>query len=347
MKYENYLLNDFLTDEYFLQWVQEGDKEADLFWRNWLARNPEKTEMIEEAKRIISLMNFKHEGISGFQVESLLERIHQNIEEKEIGEMSSFDLRSEKVRKEAFSLKGFALKVAAGFLIALFFSGLYFTIKNINPDFVEYTTNHTETKFIQLPDNSTVTLNANSSLKLHTDWDITKAREVWVTGEAFFSVSHKSNNQKFIVHSRELDVEVLGTKFSVNNRLGTNKVILNTGKVKLTHTKEDESIIMVPGELVEFQVDKKDFKRQKVNAEKYTSWRNKKLVFSSTSLFKIAKTLEETYGYEVVFANENLKNKKFTGTINIRDIDVLLSSIAETFNLKVIKDGNEILIKNK
>jgi ferric-dicitrate binding protein FerR (iron transport regulator) len=70
-----------------------------------------------------------------------------------------------------------------------------------------------------LPDNSTVILNANSSLRYQENWEAELLREVWVDGEAFFSVVHTHNHQRFRVNvTDDLKVEVLGTEFNVKDR---------------------------------------------------------------------------------------------------------------------------------
>ncbi len=59
-------------------------------------------------------------------------------------------------------------------------------------------------------------------------------REVWIRGEAFFRVaSKKSGGRKvpFVVHTHELDVQVLGTAFNVANRRGRVDIALEHGSV--------------------------------------------------------------------------------------------------------------------
>jgi ferric-dicitrate binding protein FerR (iron transport regulator) len=104
-------------------------------------------------------------------------------------------------------------------------------------------------KEIVLPDQSVVILNGNSSVRYAAAWNTEKAREVWLEGEAYFSVQHTQNHQKFIVHTHDgFQVEVLGTKFSVNNRKKATSVVLQEGKVKVSDASS--TYIMQPGEMV-------------------------------------------------------------------------------------------------
>ncbi len=59
-----------------------------------------------------------------------------------------------------------------------------------------------------------------------------KSREVWIEGEAFFSVKPSSVPRAFLVHTASnMNVEVLGTTFNVVDRHGRMQVVLNSGKV--------------------------------------------------------------------------------------------------------------------
>ena len=53
--YQTYSALDFACDEDFLNWVKYTDRYPylDKFWQNWLEENPEKQEVIDEARSMI------------------------------------------------------------------------------------------------------------------------------------------------------------------------------------------------------------------------------------------------------------------------------------------------------
>src|SRR5688572_28246450 len=156
-----------------------------------------------------------------------------------------------------------------------------------------------------------VTLNFNSSLRFSRVDFNEKGREVWLDGEAFFAVVHKSNHQNFLVHTDQLKVEVLGTKFDVNSRRGKTRVMLEEGKVKLDlKSAFTKQVIMKPGELVEYSEKDKAPTRKTVDPTNYLSWKNNRLVFTSTSLLEIAHLLEDNYGYKVAFEDPEISKRK-------------------------------------
>src|SRR5690606_17626831 len=66
------------------------------------------------------------------------------------------------------------------------------------------TTTYAETQTIELADNSRVTLNADSSIRIPRFLEWYENREVWITGEAFFMIQKKTDRQKFIVHTNHV-----------------------------------------------------------------------------------------------------------------------------------------------
>lgn len=143
------------------------------------------------------------------------------------------------------------LRVAAVFLAVAIVGGLLFLSLHEHENPICICTAYGKTERITLPDQSVVLLNANSVLSYNDKWTDNKTREVWLAGEAYFEVkkSDARGNAKFVVHTDQLSVEVLGTEFNVNNRRGKTQVVLNAGKVRLTSdTTLEKEIIMAPGE---------------------------------------------------------------------------------------------------
>ncbi|MBK8505327.1 MAG: FecR domain-containing protein [Saprospiraceae bacterium] len=96
-----------------------------------------------------------------------------------------------------------------------------------------YTAGFGERQKIVLPDGSAVDLNANSSLRLGSQW-VEGIQEVWLEGEAYFEVEKNlSKGVKFTVHTNGPDVEVVGTHFNVDSRKEETRIYLEEGKVCL------------------------------------------------------------------------------------------------------------------
>src|SRR5690606_11370331 len=123
-------------------------------------------------------------------------------------------------------------------------------------------------------------------------------------GEAFFDVaSKKVQGQKvpFVVHTSQLDVEVLGTAFNVTNRRGRVDVALEHGSVKVVDAKNSENIIMLkPGEKATQLVSRAPIRKQAIDISEYTGWTEKVIRYKGKSLPELARMLEDTYDIEVI-----------------------------------------------
>lgn len=221
----------------------------------------------------------------------------------------------------------------------------------LSRDFFLYDTYSTEfgmTKNVLLADGSEVTLNANSILKVPKDLARDDVREVWLKGEAFFSIARRPNHVRFAVHTDNLDVEVLGTKFNVNNRRGKTEVILSEGSVKLTSdfkSSDDATLYMKPGDYVSVSGKDTTFLRRVVVPEKYTAWQANKLVFDETPLRVVAQKIEDYYGVSVELADTAIGGRLLTGTLPNNDLGIVLRSLSASHNLDIQREDDRILIR--
>jgi len=197
-----------------------------------------------------------------------------------------------------------------------------------------------------LPDQSVVTLNGNSVLEYV--WTSEDTRVVSLHGEAFFSVTHTAGHRPFIVQiPGEYEIEVLGTEFNVRARDNNSRVVLNSGKVRLNPISENDStIFMKPGDMVEVKGEAKQVSKSTVDSKRYSSWKDRKLIFDNTPLREIVLILEETYGYKVSVKDELLLDETFTGTIPGDDINILLLGL-EKLELTIAQKGKYIEIKRQ
>jgi transmembrane sensor len=333
-----FTLDDLILDQSFIQWVKNPSIENGLVWIEWASKDIKNQNLIREAKEIILELAKDDDAPVNEELAGLWLRILDSNE--------AFDKQQRTIspKNKVFIFLKSWQRVAAVFVAVFILSAIAFIVLNRN---MKYQTAFGENKTIVLPDGSKVMLNANSSVSYAPSWNNEQPREIWLAGEAFFSVTHKRNSQKFVVHTQDLDVQVLGTKFDVKARLLNTSVILNSGKVKLFlvnhHNKE---IDMKPGDCVEFSEENRFVTRKIVKAKNFSAWVNKKLVFEETSLREIAQLLDDSYGYKVKFINPELMKLTFTGTVDSENIGLLLTILQKTFSISIKKQGENITISN-
>jgi len=214
-----------------------------------------------------------------------------------------------------------------------------------------YQTAYGETKVIELNDGSSVTLNANSTLKVSTSHDI---REVWLQGEAFFEIEEvvldngvQGNDElvKFIVHTQELDVVVVGTSFNVQNWDDKTQVVLNSGKVWLE--ANTEKLTMEPGEVAELNSEGQVIKTSVANPNIYSAWKENKLVCRNTTLEEIADVIYHRFGYSAEFTDDSLQLLSITGTLPLHQLTLLTETLQESLNITIQSDGQTLMFEKK
>jgi ferric-dicitrate binding protein FerR (iron transport regulator) len=316
-------------DEYFQSWVfNSGGESVRNFWESWLIEHPEKRKEVAEAKKLLKAVTFSKHELSTDELTDLWKRIHSTEVNNSAGK-----------RKSGFV---WIYGVAASVFLACVV-GLIIFLTNSEP-WLEYNTAYGETRSITLPDGSTVVLNANSSLTVFSDWSDQPVREIWLDGEAFFSVVHKINNQPFKVITGEgVIVEVLGTTFNVYNRTNSTKIVLNSGQIRLNLPTDKNPVVMKPGEMVEYKAQ--HYQKTEVNPLLYTAWTSNKIILDRTTLSEMVYMLKDSYGLEVKVMDAGLLEETVSGSMPLGDPEILLNQMAKAFQLKITRDGNVIMVE--
>lgn len=235
--------------------------------------------------------------------------------------------------------------VAAGFLLLV----ISYSIFHIDRSAIYYSTDFGERETVMLPDGSKVSLNANSSLSWDKNWKGTGIRNVALTGEAFFEVSHLDKDQKFRVTTSDLDIEVLGTSFNVLNRNTNTEVFLKEGKVKLgfqgDKSKKD-TVIMTPGQKISYSKKHDRVIADTRNNEKEASWRNGVLYFEDKSVEEILKEVSQVYGISYSIPDSILAHKKMNFGVPYTDWESTKEAFELTMGVSIAeKNGKYIVLK--
>lgn len=210
-----------------------------------------------------------------------------------------------------------------------------------------YSTGFGETKSLTLSDSTIVTLNSNSSLQVPRLGFGSKTRKVLLNGEANFLVTHKSDNQKFMVQTNQgLEVVVFGTEFIVYAREKESKVILNKGKVLLRYQEGNiqKQITMKPGDLVTFDKINHPKKQITTQPEKFAAWKDHRFIFEDTTFDDFAKIMEENYGIIVITKDTTLANRTLIGSFRADNADELLQIVSEALNVNINRTGNTVVL---
>ncbi|WP_127126563.1 FecR family protein [Pseudoflavitalea rhizosphaerae] len=364
MDYQNYTVEDLVCDESFQRYCLGNDPTAIQFWESWVRENPQQKEIVEEAVRLFEVISAKQGNLS-IQLENLKDGIRR------------FDMLKMALEKEEDTLQGtvphhypnrfrWRIGIAAS-VLALATAGYFFfklsspksdssaTFKHIATE-TGIVSGNEPRKTVVLPDGSVVTLRSNSKLVLAKDFN-TSSRELHLSGEAFFDVAHQQN-RPFVVHTEEVNIEVLGTVFNVSAypENDSTETALFRGKVAVTRNGHpEEKVILSPSQKIVYahKENKVDNERNKpfhvvtmlpdpVNHKaKEIAWVRNRLKIEDEPLEVIAARLQQWYGIPIGFASEEVKSYRYSGTFESESVVKALEALqlSYPFSFDIRKDS--------
>lgn len=153
---------------------------------------------------------------------------------------------------------------------------------------------------VTLSDGSKVWLNASSSLRYPAQFS-GKARNVELTGEAYFEVA-KKDGAVFAVKVNDMEVAVLGTHFNIMayEDEAQVKTTLLEGAVKVSHGNSSQRL--APGQGASLQKSTGILEIQEhVNTEEAVAWKNGLLHFEGNDIQSAMRMIARWYDVDVVY----------------------------------------------
>jgi ferric-dicitrate binding protein FerR (iron transport regulator) len=219
---------------------------------------------------------------------------------------------------------------------------------------------------IQLPDGSTVWLNASSDLTYGENFG-KQLREVNLSGEAFFDVV-KDPDHPFIIHTSVVDVKVLGTAFNVRsypNDENTETSVIR-GKVEVTvKNQENTKYYLTPDQKVVVPnhvsvagtvVPRRDEATPLLSIQPLTryhvdssiietSWVENKLIFQGNETFReVALKMERWYNVRIHFVDPEVAEYRMYGSFTNETVKQALDALKIGFNFNYEMNKDDITI---
>jgi ferric-dicitrate binding protein FerR (iron transport regulator) len=255
----------------------------------------------------------------------------------EYDERNNYNILKSRVFTKQSSTKTPYLKyiaaIAAVFLIAF---TLFKTI-GLSNNIESFETLTAKKDNISLPDESMVSLNANSNITYNTEaWS--NKRELELQGEAYFEVEKGS---KFSVITDYGNVEVLGTIFNVKSRDYIFEVVCYEGSVGINIG--DISHILKPNDRLVINDSK--IIRDKVNYI-VPDWKNGLSIIESQPLEFVLNELKDYYDIQIDVSNIDT-TLIYTGSFKHEDLEIALNSITLPLGLSYKINGQTVVLSNK
>ena len=252
-----------------------------------------------------------------------------------------------KKRTISFRKIGYELAKIAAILIIFWGGTKLFETNTTEESIVTYQTLYVPTgqrAELILPDSTRVWLNAHSKLIYPVSFGKGN-RQVELNGEAYFDVVH-NEKQPFIVKTRQMDIQVLGTEFNVTSYSSDFEVSLLRGCIELSSpslsstykVKEKEHVKLKDNKLIVNNITDYDYFR----------WKEGLICFNNESVATIIEKLKLYYDIDIETHNKKFLNSRYSGKFRTKDgIEQVLKvlQIEHKFSYTKNNDLNLITIK--
>ncbi|MCI0695148.1 FecR domain-containing protein [candidate division KSB1 bacterium] len=357
MSQENHEIVSLLADESFQRWLSGNASDEEIRrWNEWLNTSPRHYELHAQAAALWKMAHFRSSALPDVEAEwqTLLRRVEFKAA-KAVARDRSFAKRAWFGYMPSRRLAWAGLGAVAALSIALLWRNLPFHLSPKKQEIQLASTNYGQRLELNLPEGSTIILNANSSLCYPAVWTATTARQFELQGEAYFEVSSRPQGPQhdFIVRTYDGAVQVVGTQFTVHNRGQGTRVVVEEGgvEVAVADTSSGSKIpiartLVEPGHLLHFQKGNRDAVPQPVHVGFHTTWWREHLVLQDTPFEQIIRRLEETHGIQIKIEDRTLLKRTLSGSIENRNLEVVTEALAKALRTSVRREGQMVIFNN-
>jgi len=335
---KNYQLEDFVSDETFINYHFKSNIVDQLSWEEWLLNNPEKKSLIEKAEEVINELSFT---VSDKEYHEELKKLVSAIDKKTPhGLHVQFTGRNKFFK--SYQIRKRTLQILVPLLLIAIAGGywLFRPVKKSSEKLTETVNNSTLPLILTLSDSTVVSLDPGSYLQYPLYFK-DKERIVYLHGNAQFSVK-RNIEHPFKVHDENIVTTVLGTVFKMRSS-GDSAVFVELLKGRLNvgimndKMETEQSVLLVPNERAVYVRHNKHLYKNLIAAEHHLS-------FSKNNFNEIAAQLKNAFGITLI--NESpVKNWRFTGEFKNSTATDIVENICLVKKLSFVIKGDTIVIK--
>jgi len=194
---------------------------------------------------------------------------------------------------------------------------------------------------VNLPDQSTVTLNTHSAIA--TEFDGTERRIHLLKGEALFQVE-PDNKKPFVVDNQAILARAVGTQFLVREEPNGIRLTVVEGLVELTPDRPGWAPVRVtPGQQVAVDGNGPG-PLHDIDAQAATAWVRGRLVFDNAPLGEVVEELRRYYPGVILLWNSKISSLRVSGSYTLTDPAAVLNTLAQTLPLRIARITDHIVV---
>lgn len=346
-------VEDFWEDDSFVDWVRQN-RDAD-FWESYFREHPEKKVVADQARALIlaaaTLPEVRPDEQQTHRMWSGIER----------------GMYAAPTRR----LTGRVTWSAAACLLILLLASAYYyfrsqpsayteLVSKAETPLIETVNDGTAPRQVRLADGSTVDLAPGSRISYPADFRRLARREVYLTGNAFFTVG-KNPAQPFLVYSGTVVTKVLGTSFWVETRENDHSVTVKvrTGRVSVFSRTEPDAkdkvadrqltgIVLTPNQQLTFDGSDKPAARTLVERPQVLpTAAAADFEFDNVPAPEIFRKLEQAYGITIVFDEALLQHCRLTASLKDESLQDKIQLLCQGLDARYELIDGQIVVTAK
>lgn len=196
---------------------------------------------------------------------------------------------------------------------------------------------------VQLSDGTKVWINSESALRYPAYFG-KNIREVEARGNVYFEVA-KDSTRPFVVASRELTTEVLGTRFEVNTYGDRDEVSATLVEGNVRVGVGSRFVVIKPNQQFTFNTKSGTIEVNEVDAARKVMWKDGILVIDNEAFRDVVWKLERWYGVSIVNETGLVFTQSFSGEFDREDIHMAIESLCTNLNITYTMDKDRIILK--
>ena len=362
-------IEDFVFNPTFRNWLLDNNSIYKEYWENWMKENPGKVPLLNYAKAIVYALTVNHKQFSEQEIEHEIKAIMQRTSSVKSVQTSKRFMPVKKVIPRLYQKMGVAAAVLGICLLSVIYFSLKPNKKISQADLDKFLAENSSTLMEQINSSDSiqvVTLFDGSTARLHPKSKLSfssgtfgKKREVYLTGEALFDV-RKDPSVPFVVYTKDLVTKVLGTTFNVEAYPEADRasVRVKTGKVsvyrkenfaeKNTVANKLDGLIVIPNQQVIYDVAKDQLRKTIIDEPVVLSpGLSQSFVFSSTPLKEVFRTLQNTYGINIIYDESVINSCSLSASMGNENFYEKLELICKAINAKYESIDGTIYISSQ
>ncbi|MDP3002158.1 MAG: FecR family protein [Bacteroidales bacterium] len=275
----------------------------------------------------------------------------------------------------------YASSIAAVFIIAFSLGRIYSLSDKKTSSEPVIAVNYNEIKApfgskseIKLPDGTQIMLNAGSTLRYRSDFNLSN-RNLDLVGEAYFKVA-KNINIPLYVSAGNISIKAVGTEFNVKayDEEGVIETTLVEGKVEITQSglneEDNQYLDLIPNQKAIYIKESDSFTLEKiksidlsivkpvktiynnilispkVDVNQVVAWTHGKLIFRGENLDNLCVELQRKYDVNFIFKNEEIKKYRFSGVLLDETLEQVLNVIKLTAPIDYYLEGKTVFLSS-